>query len=120
MHGAYKPWGSGTLLYAMQHLALGLVTSVFACGLMFKVGALRIGELEHVTTEYVLAITCFVFILMWIVTVVTSLVMAARRKQVVASTNVVANVSAWGDAVVKVESPVLIDVATAASIHARD
>ena len=37
LHAVYKPWGTGTAMYALQHASLGLTSFVFLMGLLFKV-----------------------------------------------------------------------------------
>ncbi len=47
LHAVYKPWGTGTAMYALQHGSLGLTT----LGLLFKVrpctSAVHVGVLVH-------------------------------------------------------------------------
>jgi hypothetical protein len=38
LHAVYKPWGSGTAMYSLQHGSLGLTSFIFLMGLLFKVG----------------------------------------------------------------------------------
>jgi hypothetical protein len=38
LHAVYKPWGSGTAMYTLQHGSLGLTSFIFLMGLLFKVG----------------------------------------------------------------------------------
>ncbi len=37
LHAVYKPWGTGTAMYVLQHASLGLTSFVFLMGLLFKV-----------------------------------------------------------------------------------
>ncbi len=37
LHAVYKPWGTGTDMYMLQHGSLGLTSFVFLMGLLFKV-----------------------------------------------------------------------------------
>ena len=39
LHGVYKPWGAGTVMYSLQHGSLFVTTFVFLMGLLFKVSA---------------------------------------------------------------------------------
>ena len=48
LHAVYKPWGAGSLMYALQHASLGLTSFVFLMGLLFKV---RVGATRLVGTK---------------------------------------------------------------------
>jgi hypothetical protein len=44
LHAVYKPWGTGTTMYLLQHGSLGLTSFVFLMGLLFKVRRVGAGS----------------------------------------------------------------------------
>ena len=47
IHGVYKPWGSSSVLYGLQHMSLLVTSFVFLMGLLFKVRHRWLHTLSH-------------------------------------------------------------------------
>jgi hypothetical protein len=101
IHSNFTPWGSGSIIYALQHYALTTVTLVFLSGLLFKVGAVQSGSAFYYGLEIILTIMCGLFLLLWLYVIGLALYRACRSKAF-SSSHVVASVSDWGDGRAKI------------------
>jgi hypothetical protein len=71
LHGMYKPWGKGSLLYTLQHGSLFVTTFVFLMGLLFKVdGVSDAASLQYRVLSVAMLALCGAFIALWLCAVV--------------------------------------------------
>ncbi len=66
LHAMYKPWGKGTVLYALQHGSLFVTSFVFLMGLLFKVQGVSASSPSYATVSSVMLLLCAGFIAIWL------------------------------------------------------
>ncbi len=69
LHGVYRPWGAGSMLYRMQHGSLFTTSFVFLMGLLFKVEGVSTHSRTYSALSVIMLLICVVFMATWCVMV---------------------------------------------------
>ena len=67
MHAIYKPWGTASRTYLVQHLSLFTTTFLFTMGLLFKVNSVSQGVGSYRFLTVTMLMLCLLFVLAWVV-----------------------------------------------------
>ena len=70
LHGMYKPWGTGTAMYALQHGSLFVTSFIFLMGLLFKVNSVSPSSPVYGALTVIMLSLCLLFITCWVVLVI--------------------------------------------------
>ena len=83
LHGVFKPWGGGSLLYGLQHGSLFVTSFVFLMGLLFKVDGVVAGSAVYDGLAVVMLVLCCGYVAVWcgcmVAAMVRSVVVRRRR-----------------------------------------
>jgi hypothetical protein len=82
LHAMYKPWGGGSVLYALQHAALFVTSFVFLMGLLFKVDGVSSTSGTYGALSGIMVTLCTAFMAAWVAVIavrVASMWRAARK-----------------------------------------
>ena len=66
LHAMYKPWGQGSVMYALQHGSLFVTSFVFLMGLLFKVNSVSPESTVYAALAGIMLLLCTGFIVTWI------------------------------------------------------
>ena len=77
LHAIYKPWGTGSNMYMLQHGSLFVTSFVFLMGLLFKVNGVSTTATVYTALAGLMLLLCVLFIVAWLGTVVVRMVQQA-------------------------------------------
>ena len=80
LHGIYKPWGSVSLSYKVQHLSLFTTTFIFIMGLLFKVNTVAQKSFGFKVLSAVMLLLCVGFVAAWVAAMGRGVVITLKRK----------------------------------------
>ena len=78
LHAVYKPWGSGSQTYYMQHLSLFTTTFVFVMGLLFKVNGVQQSSASFQALAVMMLLLVIGFGVAWLVAMTTGVMKSLR------------------------------------------
>ena len=81
LHAMYKPWGMGSVMYALQHGSLFVTSFVFLMGLLFKVNGVSSTAPVYNVLSYVMLTMCVTFLVVWGRIIVKTMVSRVRSKR---------------------------------------
>jgi hypothetical protein len=73
LHGMYKPWGVGSVMYRLQHGSLFVTSFVFLMGLLFKVNGVSSSSPTYSALAGVMLLLCATFVVWWLAVAVAAL-----------------------------------------------
>ncbi len=79
LHAMYKPWGKGSVMYALQHGSLLVTSFVFLMGLLFKVNGVSPSSPSYAGLAGVMLFLCSSFIACWLAVVVRRFALSVRQ-----------------------------------------
>ena len=79
LHAVYKPWGSGSVMYALQHGSLFVTTFVFLMGLLFKVNGVASSSTSYTALSAVMLALCVCFVVAWLAVVLVEMLVRHAR-----------------------------------------
>jgi hypothetical protein len=74
LHGMYKPWGVGTVKYALQHGSLFTTSFVFLMGLLFKVNGVGARTFAYYALQIMMLACTVLFMLSWLLLVMSIII----------------------------------------------
>jgi hypothetical protein len=81
LHAVYKPWGTGSVLYGLQHGALFVTSFVFLMGLLFKVDGVSSSSGTYTALSGIMVTLCVSFIAAWVAVIVWRVVTLWRASR---------------------------------------
>jgi hypothetical protein len=72
LHAVFKPWGAGSVMYALQHGSLFVTTFVFLMGLLFKANSISRSSGVGEALSVMMLVLCVGFLLAWAVSVIVA------------------------------------------------
>ena len=80
LHALYKPWGTATRTYKLQHLSLFTTTFIFVMGLLFKVNGVSQEGSGFATMTVIMLTLCVAFAVLWVAAMLSGIVNTMRVK----------------------------------------
>ncbi len=81
IHGVYKPWGTDSLTYHLQHVSLFVTTFVFVMGLLFKVEGVTETSPSYRALTIIMLLLCLSFGVLWVAALGHGVMLTVRRKR---------------------------------------
>ena len=85
LHATYKPWGTASRTYYLQHLSLFTTTFVFVMGLLFKVSSIQQNSLGFRVLSALMVALVGGFGAAWLTAMVLGVAQTCRRRRLAAS-----------------------------------
>ena len=80
LHALYKPWGTATRTYKLQHLSLFTTTFIFVMGLLFKVNGVSQEGTSFAAMTVIMLTLCIAFAVLWVAAMLSGIVNTMRVK----------------------------------------
>ena len=80
LHALYKPWGTATRTYKLQHLSLFTTTFIFLMGLLFKVNGVSQEGTSFAAMTVIMLTLCIAFAVLWVGAMLSGIVNTMRVK----------------------------------------
>ena len=97
VHAVYRPWGSASVTYWVQHVSLLTTTFVFVMGLLFKVKGVSQSVASYRALTVVMLLLCVAFAVAWLASMVLGTI-ASLMQQRVAKASAATAAAALGSA----------------------